>query len=93
MTDSDLVILDHVAQTNSAVRRFLVEHSALRRELLVQADKRAELEQLVARWEALGERHDLKLREPGCKCDQEEGDSTCPVHPDEDELLAQQEPK
>lgn len=28
---------------------------------------------------------DTKMREPGCRCDQEEGDSPCPVHPSEDQ--------
>lgn len=34
----------------------------------------------LARWEAIGEKRDIKLREPGCKCDREAGDSPCPVH-------------
>ncbi len=33
------------------------------------------------RLEALAARHDLKLREPGCQCTWEEGDSNCQVHP------------
>ena len=40
----------------------------------------AEVLEELARWEALGERHDLKLRERGCKCHREEGDSPCSVH-------------
>lgn len=32
---------------------------------------------------------DRKPRKPGCKCHQEEGDSPCPVHLSDDELLAE----
>ena len=49
----------------------------------------AEIERLrglVARWEALGDRHELALRDLDCKCYQEIGDSPCPVHPNPDEV-------
>lgn len=41
--------------------------------------ERDEADRLVARWEKLGERHDLMLREPGCQCQYEIGDSPCPI--------------
>ena len=49
----------------------------------------AEIERLrglVASWEALGDRHELALRDLDCKCYQEIGDSPCPVHPNPDEV-------
>lgn len=39
-------------------------------------------------WEAIGAKYDIKLREVGCKCHREEGDSPCPVHPGEDAVQA-----
>ena len=50
---------------------------AIALQLLERVEK---AERDIKRWEALGERHDLKLRENGCKCHREEGDSPCPVH-------------
>jgi hypothetical protein len=57
----------------------------VREQILAACDEVDRLRLLVQRWKRLAERHDLKLREPGCKCDKEEGDSVCPVHPTVDE--------
>ena len=43
------------------------------------------LRSLVDRWEALGKRHDIGLREAECVCTWEQGDSQCPAHPTCDE--------
>lgn len=41
-------------------------------------------------WAAAGQPplDDKKPREPGCKCHQEEGDSPCPVHGEEDDRVS-----
>ena len=57
--------------------------AARTREPLLAAEV-VRLTALVERWEALGERHDLALREPGCTCHREQGDSPCSLHAEEE---------
>ena len=78
MRDSQsMTLTDHrntMERLVASVPQLLAEVTALRGE--------------VERWDALGERHGIKLRDLGCKCDREEGDSACPVHGDESAIDA-----
>ena len=67
-----------IAAARSAVPALLDEVTALRAE-------HDRLRSLVDRWEALGKRHDIGLREAECVCTWEQGDSKCPAHPTCDE--------
>lgn len=59
-----------ITRLNEQLGEVLRENRGLRSQLL--------------RWEALGAKQDIKLREDGCVCHDEEGDSPCPVHVDYD---------
>ncbi len=82
MTDALKLARETVALLNNLPSNKMTDGSPLAivcRALLAAEAERERLAALVTRWEALGERHDLALRERGCQCQYEIGDSPCPI--------------